>query len=110
MKYIFAFLLLVPFIYGDVIKYKTLACPSVELLTKAQDVDMKDSLKLEMYSIANNCVVLSREDHIKALGYDPLNAEGIFQQILYKKTSTELYILRDAIHIEQAGKKNIYRF
>lgn len=99
-----------PFVYGDVIKYKTLACPSVELLKKAQDVDMKDSLKLEMYAISNNCVVLSREDHIKALGYDPANSKDIFQQILYKKTSTELYIVRDAIHIEQAGKKNTYRF
>jgi len=110
LKYILVFILLVPFVYGDIVKYKALACPTVALLKKANEIDMQDSLKLEMYSIANSCVVVSREDHIKALGYDPRNSEDTFQKILYKKTSTELYILRDAIEIEQAGKKNTYRF
>ncbi|MDF1878558.1 hypothetical protein JHD46_02760 [Sulfurimonas sp. SAG-AH-194-C20] len=110
MKYLLIFILLTPFIYGDVIKYKTLACPTIALLKEAKSIDMEDSLELEIYTIAKNCVVLSREDHIKALGYDPLNSKDRFQKILYKKTSSVLYISRDAIHIEQAGKKNTYRF
>ena len=110
MKYILAFILLVPFLYGDRMKHKTLGCPSVVLLQKTLLVDMDDPLKLEMYAIANSCVVLSREDNIEAIGYDPHNSKEIYQQIFYKKTNAELYILRDSIEVEQAGKKNTYRF
>ncbi|RUM64325.1 MAG: hypothetical protein DSZ04_02700 [Sulfurimonas sp.] len=92
------------------IKYKTLGCPSVEVLKGSKVVDMEDSLKLEMFSIANSCVILSKEDSVEALGYDPRNSKDIFQEILYKKISTVLYILREAIHVEYGGKKNTYRF
>ena len=110
MKYLFALFFLLSSLYGDVIKNKTLGCPSVLLLEKAQLVDMQDPLKLEMYAIANSCVILSRGDSVEAIGYDPRNSKEIYQQIFYKKTSTELYILRKAIHVEQGGKKNTYRF
>ncbi|MDQ7043338.1 MAG: hypothetical protein Q9M34_07370 [Sulfurimonas sp.] len=110
MKYIFVCIVLVSSLYSDMIKYKTLACPSIELLKGAKQVEMEDSLKLEMYAISHSCVVLSKEDSIEVIGYDPVNSEDIFQQILYKKTGTQLYMLHDAVHIEQAGKKNIYRF
>ncbi|SFV61229.1 hypothetical protein MNB_SM-4-956 [hydrothermal vent metagenome] len=110
MKYFLVITLLIPCLFGDMIKYKALACPSIDLLKKAQKIDIQDSLKLEMFSIANSCVILSKEDRVEALGYDPRNSKDIFQEILYKKTSTVLYILREAIHVEQGGKKNTYRF
>ena len=92
------------------IKNKTLACPSIMILQQLIQKDMQDPLKLEMYAISNSCVVLTRGDIVEALGYDPRNSEEIYQKILYKKTSTQLYILREAIHVEQGGKKNRLRF
>jgi len=96
--------------YGDLVKKKTLACPTVMLIQKAMQEDMQDPLKLEMYSIAHNCIVLEKKDKIKAVGYDPRNSKEIFQKIIYQKTATELFILRSAIEIEQGGKKNTLRF
>ncbi len=110
MKFTFIFLFLIATLFGDTIKYKTLACPSIEVLKKVTTIDIQDSLKLEMFAIAESCVIVSNVDSVEALGYDPLNSRDQFQLIIYKKTSTELYILRDAINVEQAGKKNIYRF
>lgn len=92
------------------IKTKTLACPTIVILQKSKLVDIQDPLKLDMYSIANGCVVLSRGDKVQALGYNPRNTKEIYQKILYKKTTTELYILRSAIQVEQGGKKNTLRF
>ncbi|MEA2072969.1 MAG: hypothetical protein U9O86_05230 [Campylobacterota bacterium] len=63
-----------------------------------------------MYTIANSCLILSREDKVQAIGYDPRNSKQKFQQIVDKKTGVQLYILREAIQIEQGGKKNSYRF
>jgi hypothetical protein len=97
-------------LFADKVKSKSLACPSVVILQKAADVDMEDPLALEMYSIANECVVLSRDDTIEALGYDPRNSKEIYQKIFYRETNSELYILRGAIVVEQGGKKNGFRF
>ena len=95
---------------ADMLKKKTLACPSVLLLQKAMKVDLTDPLELEMYSIANGCAILSRSDKVEALGYDPRNAKDIYQKIYYKKTNSQLYLLRSAITVEQGGKKNRVRF
>jgi len=110
LQYILVVTLLIASLYGDMIKNKTLACPTVLLLQKAKLVDLQDPLQLEMYSIANGCVVLTRGEQIEAVGYDPRNSKEIYQKILYKQTNNELYILRDSIDVEQGGKKNIYRF
>ncbi len=110
VKYLFSFIILVLPIAADVITVKTLACPSIVTLQKSMQEDLKDPLKLEMYSIANSCVVLSKGDKVEALGYDPRNAKGIYQRVLYKKTNTELYMRRSAILVEQSGKKNSIRF
>jgi len=110
VNYLFIFLLLAFSLHADLIKHRTLACPSVEILQKAVDVDIEDSLQLEMYSIANNCFVLSRDDKVEALGYDARNSKEIYQKIHYAKTNTTLYILRSAIEVEQGGKKNRLRF
>lgn len=98
------------FLHADMITHKTLACPTVDALQKAPVETTSNSLELEMYTIANSCVILSREDKIEAIGYDPRNSKEIYQQIVYKRTGTQLYMLRSAILVEQGGKKNSYRF
>ena len=98
------------FLSADLILHKALACPTLEILKKAPVNTTSNSLELEMYTIANSCLVLSREDKVQAIGYDPRNSKQKFQQIVDKKTGVQLYILREAIQIEQGGKKNSYRF
>lgn len=39
---------------------------------------MQDPFELEMYSIANACVILSRGDEVEAIGYDPRNSKEIY--------------------------------
>jgi len=92
------------------IKNKTLGCPSLDVLKKSFELDINDPLALEMFSIANSCSVLSKEDKVEAIGYDPRNSKDQFQEIFYKKTNTKLFILRSAIFVEQGGKHNTYRF
>ena len=110
MKYLFPLFLLASALRADVVLYKTLACPQIDILKKAP-LDLESNpLKLEMYTIANDCVILNRGDSIEALGYDPRNSKAIYQEILYKKTNSHLYMLRKVIEVEQGGKKNSYRF
>jgi len=92
------------------IKNKTLGCPSIEILKKSLEIDPKDPIALEVYAMSNSCVILTRDDSVEALGFDPQNSKDMFQEILYKKTNTQLFMLRSAISVEQGGKKNTYRF
>jgi len=96
--------------YADKVKNKTLACPSIVVLQKSMNIDMKDALALDMYTIKNNCVILSKQSEIEAVGYDPRNSTDRYQKIIRKKTGRELFILRSAILVEQGGKKNSMRF
>ena len=80
------------------------------LLKKAPVDDAEDPMALSMYSIVNECAVLTHRDRVEAIGYDPRNSKDIYQQIIYKKTGAYLYILRSSIIVEQGGKKNIHRF
>jgi len=110
VKYILLVLLLVGFLEADILKKKTLACPSVIQLEKAPVDKDDDPMQLSMYSIANDCVLLSKKDKVEAIGYDPLNSKEIYQKILYIKTGAYLYIQRSSIQVEQGGKKSSYRF
>ncbi len=110
MKYILLFLLLASISGADIIKKKTLACPSVIQLQKAPVENADNFMKLSMYAIANDCVIINRRDKVDAVGYDPLNSKEIYQKIIYLKTGVYLYILRSAIQVEQDGKKSSYRF
>jgi len=110
LQYIFAALILSVALYGDMIKNKTLGCPSIDTLKKSLLLDPKDPMALELYSMSNSCVILTRNDSVEALGFDPRNSKDEFQEIIYKKTNTQLFILRSAITVEQGGKKNTYRF
>ena len=92
------------------IKNKTLACPSIEILQKSRTIDLNEPLSLDVFAISNSCVVLLRSDRIKAIGTNPRNSEEKFIEILYKKTNTRLFMLRSAIFVEQAGEYNSYKF
>ena len=110
MRYILTLLIIITSIYADQVKKKTLACPTIEILNNAPTQTDNDPLELSMYSISNGCEILSRRDSIEAIGYDPRSSKDLFQQIIYKRTGTTLYVLRSSIIIEQGGKKNIMRF
>ena len=110
MKVFFSLLLISSFLHSDMIINKILACPTIDALTKAPVSTSSNPLELEMYTIANSCVILSRSDKVEAIGYDPRNSKEIYQEIIYKRTGSQLFMLRSSILIEQGGKKNSYRF
>lgn len=110
MKYILTFLLLLNVANADIMKKKTLACPSVTQLQKAPVESTENSMNLSMYAIANDCVIVDKRDNVEAIGYDPTNSQEIYQKILYQKTGVYLYVLRSTIQVEQDGKKGSLRF
>ncbi len=110
MKYILILFLVFSFSQADYMTKKTLACPSVILLQKAPKNQGDSGMDLTLYTIANNCEIVSKRDKVEAIGYDPSSSKEIYQKILYKRTGKELYILRNNIMVEQAGKKNMFRF
>ena len=97
-------------VYADKVNTKTIGCPTVEQLQKARLIDVNDALSLDMYVIANNCIVLSKGENVEVLGYDPQNSKEQFQKVLYKKTNDTLFLLRSVLTIEQGGMKSSYRF
>ena len=107
-KLILTFFVLVSFLNADKVLQKSLACPSIMLLKKAPLGD--DYLGLNLYAISNNCVILSKNSKIQAIGYDPQNKKVQYQEILYKNTGAILYMLRSQMQVEQGGKKSTYRF
>ena len=110
MKFFLIVSLLFISLNADKIVRRTLGCPTILLLQKAPTAAADDVLGLNMYAIANNCIVINRRDPVAAQGYDPRNSKEIFQQILYHKTGVYLYIKRSAIYVEQDGKKGVVRF
>ncbi len=110
MRYILLSLLLIFIADADIMKKKTLACPSVMQLQKAPVDTSENYMNLSMYSIANDCIILGKRDNVEAIGYDPTNSKEIYQKILYKRTGVYLYILRSSIQVEQDGKKSSLRF
>ncbi len=110
MKFILFFLLLVSASSADIMKKKTLACPSIIQLQKAPVNIDENYMDLSLYAIANDCVILGKRDKVEAIGYDSLNSKEIYQKIIYTKTEVYLYILRSSIQVEQGGKKGFVRF
>ena len=92
------------------IKKNSLACPTIVQLKKAPLDSSEDIMQLSMYSIANGCEILGKQDKVLAIGYDPNNSKEIYQKILHKKTGKYLFLLRSSIQVEQDGKKASYRF
>lgn len=95
---------------ADIILQTSLACPTVELIKSAPTDSSENSLELEMYTMTHGCMILSKEDRVQAIGYDPRNSHEKFQQVLYKRTGVQLYMLRESLQIEQGGKKSNFRF
>ena len=110
MKYILLLLLALSVSNADYMVKKTLACPSVMLLEKAPKDQGNSGMDMTLYTIANNCEIVSKRDKVEAIGYDPASSKEIYQKIIYKRTGKELYILRNNIMVEQAGKKNMFKF
>ena len=110
MKYILILVLIMSALQADKVKRKTLACPSIMLLKKAPADTTENYMDLNMYVIANNCVILSKNDPIEAVSYNANNSKDLFQKIIYKKTGVILYVRSSAIMIEQDGKKGKIRF
>ena len=110
MKTIILSIVLLTSVYADVINTKTLACPSLDVLKKAPLAQQASPMGLTMYAIANGCEVLTKNEKVETIGYDPRNSKELFQQILYKKNGVQLYVKSSAITVEQGGKKNSMRF
>lgn len=110
MKYILIFTILFGILQADIMKKKTLACPSVLILQKAPIEQNQNSMNLSMYAISNDCIIVDKKDNVEAIGYDPTNTKEMFQKIFYKKTGVYLYVLKSTIQVEQDGKKGSYRF
>ena len=110
MKFFIISLLIVVHIYADKVNKKTIGCPTIEQVQKISLIDVDDALALDMYVIANSCVLISKGENVEALGYDPRNSKELFQKVLYKKTNDILFLLRSSLTIEQGGKKSTYRF
>lgn len=111
MRYILlSFFLLLGTLNADIMKKKTLACPSVMQLQKAPLQKADNGMKLSTYAISNECLIIDKNDKVEAVGYDPRNSKEIYQKIIHKKTGVALYIIKSSIQIEQGGKKNRYKF
>ena len=110
MRYLLILLLALSVANADYAKKKSLACPSVMLHQKAPKEQGDSGMDLTIYTIANNCEIVSRRDQIEAIGYDPASSHEIYQKIIYQRTGKELFMLRKNIFVEQGGKKNIFRF
>ena len=110
MKFILIISIFLISVYADKIKIQTLGCPTLDKLKKAPLDKSEGSLELTMYAIANECIVISKQDKVEALGYDPRNSKDIFQKISYEKTGAILYIKKSTIIVEKGGKKGFIRF
>ncbi len=110
MKYIVILFILLTSASADKMKIQTLGCPTLDKLKKAPLDKGEGTLELTMYAIANECIVISKHDKVKALGFDPQNSQEIFQKISYQKTGVTLYIKKSAVMVEQGGKKSFIRF
>ena len=95
---------------ADQIKAQTIACPSVEMLKSMPQETENDFVKLNLFAMQNGCEILTREDGIEAIDYDPANEKTLYIKILSKRTAKTLYVLRRAVFVEQPGKKNRFRF
>ena len=97
-------------LYGDMVKNKTLACPTKEILKSSLKMDLNEALQVESFAIGNSCVVLTREDAVQAVGKDVRDTTKTFVKVYYKKKQVELYMFRKALTVEQPGTYNSYKF
>jgi hypothetical protein len=110
MKYLLMVLLTILTLQADKVKNDAFACPSIMLLEKAPAYTKENYMDLNMYAIANNCVLLNKKSSIEAIGYNANNSKEIYQEVIYKKTGAHLFLKRSNIIIEQFGKKATLRF
>ena len=110
MKYILMLILIMTALQADKVKYKTYGCPTVVQLEK-MPVDTADNyLDIQMYAIANNCVLLTKKSSIESVGYNANNSQDIYQEVIYRKTGVHLFVKRSMIIIEKFGRDATLRF
>ncbi len=110
MKYVLMLVLVIASLQADKVKFKTYACPSIVIFEKAP-VDTADNyMDIQMYAIANNCVLLTKSSSIEAVGYNANNSKEIYQEIIYRKTGAHLFVKRSNIIIEKFGRDATLRF
>ncbi len=109
MKYIVSLLVFFSFANGDHVIKKSLACPSTILIKNAPRTVGESGLDITFYSIANNCLVLTKKDKIRAIDY-VAGSKVKFQAIIHENTGQKLYVVKANMLIEQSGTKNIFKF
>jgi len=95
---------------ADAIKAQTIGCPNVEIFKRITKETQNDYVKLNLFAMSNDCVLLSQQDKVEAIDYDPANSKTLYMKILYKKTGRVLFVPQNSIYVEQPGKKNMFRF
>lgn len=109
MKYILVLLVLITSSYGDYMLKKSLACPSVLKIKNAPRTAGESGLDITFYSIANDCLIVSKQDKLKAIDYIA-DSKVKFQSIVHEATGKKLYVVKENMIIEQSGTNNIFRF
>ncbi|MFT5660926.1 MAG: hypothetical protein ACI9TV_001570 [Sulfurimonas sp.] len=109
MKSLLILGLVFTFSTADYISKKSLACTSMQAIKQAPRSEGESGLDITLYAIAHDCVIISKKDKITVVDYE-LGSKALFQSIIYKKTGQKLYIMRNNLVIEQAGKNNIFKF
>jgi len=96
--------------WADSIKEQTVGCPTIEILKNIPKETANDYIKLNLFTMANDCMILSRNDKVEAIDYDPANNVALFMKIVHKQSGKILFVPTEDLYIEQPGKKNIFRF
>ena len=111
MRYIFMVLMLGA-VHGwaDAIKAQTVACPTVEIFKNLAKETENDYVKLNLFAMANDCLILSKKDKVEAIDYDPANDNALYMKIVHKQSGKILFVPSNALYIEKPGKKNTLRF
>ncbi|RLA73110.1 MAG: hypothetical protein DRG24_01130 [Epsilonproteobacteria bacterium] len=112
MHYIFMVLILGTVVIGwaDSIKSQTIGCPTVDVLKNISKETDNDYVKINLFAMANDCLLLSQKDKVEAIDYDPVNEKTLYIKIIHKQSGKVLFVPSSEIYIEQSGKKNTFRF
>ncbi len=103
MKVLVLFFSFFILLQADVILVKSLACNDIEKLENIPGDVLKDSIKLNIYAMSNDCALLSKQDKIQAHEYTTENKSDKFIKIYLQDSGRILFINRKNIQIEQPG-------
>jgi len=112
MRYLFMVLIVGTVVVGwaDSIKAQTIGCPTVDVLKNISKETENDYVKINLFAMANDCLLLSQKDKVEAIDYDSANETALYIKIIHKQSGKVLFVPSSDIYIEQPGKKNTFRF